>query len=55
MKKIFLISLIALGLSGCNKKEAVELKFNAVPTKTSYNAGDTVVFKISGNPDQLTF
>lgn len=55
MKKLFLLSIIALGLSSCNKKEAVELKFDAVPVKTSYNVGDTVTFKISGNPDQLTF
>ncbi|RRN77580.1 DUF5017 domain-containing protein [Pseudoxanthomonas sp. SGD-10] len=55
MKKIFLLSIIALGLSSCNKKEAVELKFNVAAEKTSYSVGDTVNFKIFGNPDQLTF
>lgn len=55
MKKIFLLSVMALGLWGCNKKEAVELKFDVVPEKTSYKVGDTVVFKIYGNPDQLSF
>lgn len=55
MKKLFLISIIALGLSGCNKKEAVDLKFDVAPAKTSYNVNDTVTFKISGNPDQITF
>lgn len=49
------MSIIALGLSSCNKKEAVELKFNIEPTKTSYKVNDTVTFKVSGNPDQLTF
>ena len=55
MKKLFLISIIALGLSGCNKKEAVDLKFDVAPAKTSYQVNDTVTFKISGNPDQVTF
>lgn len=55
MKKLFLISIIALGLSSCNKKETPELKFDVVPEKTSYKVNDTVVFKISGNPDQITF
>ncbi len=55
MKKLFLISIIALGLSSCNKKEAPELKFNVTTEKISYNVNDTVVFKISGNPDQVTF
>ena len=55
MKKLFLISIMALGLASCNKKEAVDLKFDVSTAKTSYKAGDTVVFKISGNPDQLTF
>ncbi|ADY50650.1 hypothetical protein Pedsa_0062 [Pseudopedobacter saltans DSM 12145] len=55
MKKLFLMSIIALGLLSCNKKEAVELKFNVEPTKTSYKVNDTVTFKVSGNPDQLIF
>lgn len=55
MKKLFLLSIIALGLSSCNKKEAVELKFNVAPEKTSYKVNDTVTFNVSGNPDQLTF
>lgn len=46
---------MALFVMGCNKKEAVELDFDAVPTAKSYNVGDTVRFDIVGNPDQLTF
>lgn len=55
MKKLFLISIIALGLTGCNKKEALKLNFDVSAAKASYKVGDTVTFKISGNPDQLTF
>ncbi|WP_353138889.1 DUF5017 domain-containing protein [Pseudopedobacter sp.] len=55
MRKLFLMSIIALGLSSCNKKEAVELKFDVAPTQTSYKVNDTVTFRVSGNPDQLTF
>ncbi|MBD1420866.1 DUF5017 domain-containing protein [Sphingobacterium chuzhouense] len=55
MKKILVLFIVALGLSGCNKKEAVELMLDISVAKTSYNIGDTVIFEISGNPDQLTF
>ncbi len=55
MKNLFLILIIALGLASCNKKETPELKFDVVSEKTSYQINDTVVFKISGNPDQITF
>lgn len=46
---------MALGLASCNKKEAVELKFNVDTKQLEYKVNDTVTFKISGNPDQVTF
>lgn len=55
MKKIFIIPLLLMLFSACNKKEVVELDFSVRTEKASYKAGETVKFLISGNPDQLIF
>lgn len=56
MKKIFMMLPVWLMvLAACNKKEVAELDFNVSVEKTTYKAGDTVNFKITGNPEQLTF
>lgn len=55
MKKIFLVALAAIMLTGCDKKEAVGLDLTIQPTKTSLKVNETLTFNISGNPDQLTF
>ncbi|HMI62847.1 MAG TPA: DUF5017 domain-containing protein [Puia sp.] len=57
MKKIlFLLVLIAAGCQACNK---VTIKapnnFNVTTSKTAYKTGDSVVFKFTGNPDNINF
>ncbi|TZF82592.1 DUF5017 domain-containing protein [Pedobacter sp. BS3] len=55
MKKIFILPALLLVLAACNKKEVASLHFDVSADKTAIKAGDTVTFKISGNPDFLTF
>jgi hypothetical protein len=55
MKKIFIVPLLLMLFSACNKKEVAELNFSVRTEKTSYKAGDTVKFILSGNPEQLIF
>lgn len=55
MKRLIIVSLLALLFAGCNKKEAIHLDFNASSPKTTYRVNDTVTFNLNGNPDQLTF
>jgi hypothetical protein len=55
MKKIFIVPLLLMLLSACNKKEVAELNFSVRTEKTSYKVGDTVKFILSGNPEQLIF
>lgn len=55
MKKISLLSLLLIGLFGCNKKEVIVLDFEVKPEKSSYKVGEAVNFLITGNPDQILF
>lgn len=56
MKKLLMLLLIAtIFITACNKKEVASLDFDVSANKTSIKVGDTVTFKISGNPEQLTF
>ncbi len=55
MKKISLLSLLLIGLFGCNKKEVIVLDFDVKPEKSSYKVGEAVNFIITGNPDQVLF
>lgn len=55
MKRLIIVSMLALLFAGCNKKEAVQLDFNVAALKDTYSVNDTVTFNIAGNPDQLTF
>lgn len=56
MKQIYrLLPALLIVFAACNKKEVAELDFNVTVDKTSYKAGDTVRFQISGNPELLTF
>ncbi|MDR6785617.1 DUF5017 domain-containing protein [Pedobacter africanus] len=56
MKHIYrILPALLIVLAACNKKEVAELDFNVSVDKTTYKAGDTVKFQISGNPELLTF
>lgn len=55
MKKIYLFSLLLIGLGGCNKKEVPVLNFDVKPEKSTYKVGQPVNFLITGNPEQVQF
>ncbi|WP_245584840.1 DUF5017 domain-containing protein [Pedobacter glucosidilyticus] len=55
IRKIYIIPLLIMLFSACNKKEVTELSFSVKTEKNSYKVGDTVKFLISGNPEQLIF
>ncbi|WP_304062388.1 DUF5017 domain-containing protein [Pedobacter glucosidilyticus] len=55
IRKIYIIPLLIMLFSACNKKEVTELSFSVKTEKNSYKVGDTVRFLISGNPEQLIF
>ncbi len=44
---------ILLGFSACEKREVASLSLDVTTSKLTYKVGDTIAFKISGNPDQL--
>lgn len=57
MRFINIISamVVLLGFSACEKREVATLNLDVSTTETNYKVGDTINFKISGNPDQLYF
>lgn len=55
IKKIFLLPLILLVITACNKKEVTEPDFNVSTSQTTFKAGEPVDFQFSGNPDYITF
>jgi hypothetical protein len=60
MKKIKLISflglLILFALTACDKELDIKnLDFDVSIEKTTFKVGDTVLFKFTGNPDNITF
>jgi len=57
MKKIFifLTGVLALGFTGSCTKEPAELNLQITVDKTTYVAGEEVIFNISGKSDFLTF
>ncbi|MEO6521772.1 MAG: DUF5017 domain-containing protein [Mucilaginibacter sp.] len=57
MKKynILLLSIIAFGLYACNKLTLTTPAFDVTVNKTTFKVGDSVVFVLSGNPDNIAF
>ena len=55
MKKLFLIAAVALCLGACTKEDVVKSpSFDVTTDKVSYNLGDTVRFKFTGDTDYLS-
>lgn len=50
---LFIAVASLLALSACEKQEVASLKLDVSTSRTVYKVNDTVIFKISGNPDQL--
>jgi len=51
-----IIAIVALlGFSACEKREVTPLSLDVATSQTTYQVGDTVIFNISGNPEQLMF
>ncbi|MBW4889737.1 DUF5017 domain-containing protein [Mucilaginibacter sp. HMF5004] len=57
MKKynILLLCFIAFGLYACNKLTLTTPAFDVTVNKTTFKVGDSVVFVLSGNPDNIGF
>lgn len=56
MKNIILLcSLLIITLSSCMDDDAPSAKLGVALDQTTYNAGDTVTFRFSGNPDNIVF
>ena len=57
MKKIFLLPVLLLILSACNKKEVLTPNFNISidQGKTTFKVDEQITFNFSGNPNYITF
>lgn len=55
MKRIIYILLMCYTFVACDKRENLPVSLSIDTEKPSYKVGDTVRFKINGNPDQLVF
>jgi hypothetical protein len=57
MKKynILLLCVIAIGFYACNKLTLTTPAFDVTVSKTTFKVGDSVVFALSGNPDNIGF
>ncbi len=55
MKKLILVIAVALCFSACTKEDTVKSpSFNVTTEKATYNLGDTVKFKFTGETDYLS-
>jgi len=55
MKRIPLFLFMLIVVCSCNKVGLVNPSFDVTTPKTTYKIGDTVLFNISGNPDNIVF
>lgn len=57
IKKIFLLPILFLVITACNKKNVVEPGFSVItdPAVTTLKANVPVTFLFTGNPDYITF
>jgi hypothetical protein len=55
--KFTLLSLffVVFLLNACSKEEVDDVNFNVTAEKNNYSLSDSVLFKIDGNPDVITF
>jgi hypothetical protein len=54
MKKIVFIAILIAMCSACQKEQVKAPEFDVTTTKSTYKAGEYVVFEMTGNPDYIT-
>lgn len=55
MRNALLIPALLLTFSACTKEKVTSPDFEASTSSLTWKAGDTVTFRLSGNPDNITF
>lgn len=55
MRKALFIPIFFIAVAACTKEKVTTPDFEVSSSSLTYKTGDTVTFRISGNPDNLTF
>lgn len=55
MRKAFIIPILLTTVAACTKEKVTTPELEVSTSLLTYKAGDTVTFRLSGNPDNITF